>query len=89
MYKECEECKTKQAPVKEFQSGQMVEWNEWKTKRVEKMQTDKHEAKTVIFTLKEKEKGTISNLVEEFHKEVITCCRHLFNINTNIALSIR
>ena len=58
----------------------MVEWNEWKKKRVEKMQTDKHKAKTVIVTLKEKEKGTISNLVEEFHKELITCCIHLFNI---------
>ena len=56
MYRECEECKTKQAPVKEFQSGQMVEWNEWKTKTVENMQTDKHEAKTVIVTLKQKEK---------------------------------
>ena len=36
--------------------------------------------KTVIVTLKEKEKGTISNLVEKFHKELITCYRHLFNI---------
>ena len=38
------------------------------------------ETKMVAMTVKEKEKGAIGNLVNDFQLEVDKCCKHLFNI---------
>jgi len=79
MYRDCNSCRGRRVPVDEFDGGQITQWYEWKTKRVERP-SENDATKTVTMTVKERESGTIGNLVEEFQNELEKCCKHFFNI---------
>ena len=50
----------------------MAEFFHWKTKKIEKLKFGSNERKTVPVTIKEKEKGTIEHLVNDFQDELST-----------------
>lgn len=80
MYRQCVVCKERKVPVNNFETGKMTEWYEWKTERIIKTKDSTSESKIVSMTVKVKEKGTISQLVNEFQDELQKCCKHLYNI---------
>lgn len=85
LYRTCTACSQKRVQVNgDYDPGQMVEWWQWKTRKLEKTishSSDKgQEVKVVSMTLKEKEKGTINQLVEDFQEEMDKTLRHLYNI---------
>jgi len=82
MYRTCECCKTKNTRFDQFIPGEMVEWYEWQTRKVEKPSRNviDNETRYVSVTSKEKVKGTMQQLVDEFGAELNLCCKHLYNI---------
>lgn len=87
--KECmhRECKDKQIPVNDgIEMGRQVVWNVWKNKRVEILKKESQQengspvTKNVTKTVKEKEKGTLSQLNDEVQNEASRACRHIYNI---------
>ena len=51
MYRDCNLCRGRRVPVDEFEGGQMTQWYEWKTKRVERP-SENDSTKTVTMTFK-------------------------------------
>lgn len=84
MYRACHECKEKSIRIDtgEVDTGTMVEFYEWKTKRVSRdIPKEGESSKVTVMTVKEKEKCTIETLVNDFNDELTKCCPHLYNIS--------
>ena len=82
MYRTCEVCKDRMIGFDILEPGTMVEWYEWRTKKVERESSHSTDIapRTVSRTAKENVKGTIKQLTNEFHEELSKCCKHLYNI---------
>ena len=82
MYRDCADCKNKTLETYEHDSTKMIDWFEWKTKRVEKEKTEKGEniTFTVTITAKEIESGPIGQLLDAFESDLKKSCSHLYNI---------
>jgi hypothetical protein len=83
MYRECKKCKDKTIVNANYDEGTIVEWYEWKSKRVEKEKMQKGDKSTVTVSVvvKEKESGAAQHLLTDFQEELQKGCKHLFNIN--------
>ena len=84
MYRTCKDCSWRKVEIGDYEQGKMVEWFEWRTKKIEKLQSSGEErcsdTRVVSVTVKVCEKGTVQRLVDEFQEELRKCCRHLYNI---------
>lgn len=81
MYGNCNICKEKKVSFLNecSNTGDMIEFFEWKTLRREVV--TKESTKIVTITVKEREKCSLEVLMQEFDKELRKCLPHIFNIS--------
>ncbi|KAH3810340.1 hypothetical protein DPMN_138730 [Dreissena polymorpha] len=81
MYRVCTHCKDKKLDLRQSESdcSKMVNFYEWKTKRVE-IKLSNGETKLTSMTVKEKDTFSLNILCAEFDKELRYCCQHVYNI---------
>ena len=61
MYRTCKDCSLRKVEIGDYEQGKMVKWFEWRTKKIEKLQSSGEErcsdTRVVSFTVKVCEKG--------------------------------
>lgn len=80
MYRTCNTCKNKSVTIGAHEIGKMVEWLEWKTKKLEKTEPNGEVIRTYSITVRETERGAVGVLIDEFQDDLKKMTKHLFNI---------
>lgn len=79
MYGECQACEHKKMPMIVKDGTQEVSWKKWKTIKENRILKN-NATKEITLTVKHEEKGTLHELIDNFHDQIWRYRRHIFNI---------